>query len=469
MLDKVAAASAQVQARRVAGAREPMVSPLQQFTVAAVARTALAESMVYRADTPVSDQELMRLCHMAIQVDHPDIPDQGVLAAPVMRRLLGRLAYQQRFFEHAELEDLTRTLALFEDHDPELADMPTAAQWEQALGVSLRTYLMVAFVAFVGSWRHGGRLPNEAIAAAAAVGAFGPGVDAETATRVIETHFAADQSDLARRAKAAEADPVAAGRQLWLSNPLLAEPMIRRPDGYLVPVAPYLLHKATPLGMYFTGIAAFGNKFPQAAGDSFEKLVGRHLRLLGPLGARVYPEVRYGHQKTLTCDWLVVFPHMVLLVEAKGMRSIEPARLGDEAGLQTLAERVQKARDQIATTAKLIIDRIPELAHIPDDRPIRGLVVTLEPLHLVDTYVYEDLLTDTAVPTATASAHIFEQVLPTLAGLADGAARLLEALTAKPPTPVALSRAVEDVAPVRNPISISLWDNWAAALPTPGH
>ncbi|WP_157124480.1 NERD domain-containing protein [Nocardia pseudovaccinii] len=467
LLDKVAAASAAIQAGRVARARLPIRSPVQQFTLAAVARTALAESMVYRSDEPVTDQDLTRLCHLAIQVDHPDIPDHGILAAPVMRRLLGRLSYQQQLFVHAELEDITRTLALFDDHDPALTDMPTAAQWEQALGVPLPTYLTLAFTAFVGVGVHAGRFPHAAIAAAARVGAFGEGVDAHTATAVIDTHFAADRAELELTAKSGETALFAGGRQLWLSNPLLANPMVRRPDGYSAPIAPFVLHKITPLGMYFTGIGAFGDGFPKLVGESFEKLVGRHLRLLESQGAQVYPEVRYGHENKLTCDWLVVLPKLVLLVEAKGMRSIEPARLGDEDGLKTLASRVQKARNQIATTAKLIAGRIPELAHIPDDRPIRGLVVTLEPLHLVDTYVYEDLLEATAVETATASAHSVEEILPTVARLPDGQARLLDALTAKPPTPVALDRAVKGVVLERNPNSLKLWDNWRAATPVP--
>ena len=467
ILDKVAAASAALQAGRVSGVRQPLRSPVHQFTLAAVARTALAESMTHRpSDRSVTDEDLRRLCNLVIQVDHLDIPDEGILDAPVMRRLLGRLTYQQQLFLHAELEDITRTLALFDDHDPSLSGMPTSTQWEDVLGVPLQTYLTVAFTSHVGVGVHAGQFSHEAIAAAAAVDAFGYGVDAETAMHVIDTHFAADRADLELTAKTGESTAATRGRQLWLSNPLLATPMIRRPDGYLVPIAPYILHKVTPLVMYFTGIAGFGDRFPVLVGNSFEKLVGRHLRLLEPLDAHVFSEIRYGHENKLTCDWLVVLPNMVLLVEAKGMRSFESARLGDESGMKALADRVQKARDQIVVTAKLIAERIPELAHIPDDRPIRGQVVTLEPIHLVDTYVYDDLLTATAVDTATASAHTLEEVIPTLAHLADARTRLLGALTAQHPTPAALERAVRDVAVrERNPISLAQWDRWRASLP----
>ncbi|MGW0252113.1 hypothetical protein ACWDYH_36365 [Nocardia goodfellowii] len=467
MLDIVAAASAALADQPVTGVRPRLSGAVQQFSLAAVARTALAEAMTYRDDQPVPTKALERMCELAIQVDQPDIPESGILDAAVMRRLFGRLTYQQFVFGHAELEDVTRTLALFDDHDPTLTDMPTATQWEDALGVPLPVYLNIAFTSFVGLAKHAGQFPHAAIAAAAAVGAFGVGVDAATATSVIEKHFSTDQLDLETSAKASEAG--VGGHELWVSNPLLGRPMIRRPDGYLAPVVPYMLNKVTPLGMYFTGVQVFGNRFPQLVGNSFEKLVGRHLQLLAPLGAQIHPEVTYGHENKRTCDWIVVLASMVLLVECKGMRSLESARLGQEEGLQTLATRVQKAREQIATTATLITGCIPELAHIPHDRPIRGLVVTLEPIHNVDTYIYDDLLMPTAIQTATASAHSLEEILPTLAVMADGQERFLAALTASPPTPAGLERAVKGVDRVRNPISLKLWDDWhaGAALRTP--
>ncbi|MGV9836558.1 hypothetical protein ACWDUL_20550 [Nocardia niigatensis] len=467
MLDKIAAVSAGIQTTRVARTQHLDSSPVQQFTLAAVARTALAESMVFRADEPVSDQALARLCHMSIQVDQPDVPDEGVLPSSIMRKILGRLAYQQQMFFHGELEDLMRTLALFDD-DLEVPEMPTFAQWEHLLGVPLPTYLAIAFTAFVGANVHAGHLPHAAIAAAARVGAFGPGVDADTAIRVLDTHFASDPAELQATAKASKDEDFAAGREIWLSNPLLGTPLVRRPDGFLAPITPYMLHKITPMGMYFTGSAPFGHGFSRAVGRSFERLVGLHLSLLEQTGALVYPEREYGRDKRLTCDWLVVLPNMVLLVEAKGMRSTEQVRVGDDEGIAALAGRLQRARKQIATTAKLITDRIPELADIPGDRPIRGLVVTLEPIHLVNTSLYEELLEPTTVETAITSAHALEEVLPILAQAPDGHARLLDALTSNPPTPAAFERAAAGLDRVRNPVSLELWEKWRSLIPLEG-
>ncbi|MGY2118677.1 hypothetical protein ACW9HR_32645 [Nocardia gipuzkoensis] len=463
LLDKLAEASARIQADWAHGRRLGS-SPVQQFTLAAITRTALAESMTYRDDRPVTDRQLTRLCSLAIEVDQPDIPDHGILNDTVMRRLLARISYQQFGFHYDDLEDITRSLVLFVDHDPALTGMPTAADWEHALGVPLPNYVALVFAVFVRAGMRAGNFTHDDLVEHDALGALG-GLDADTSRAVIDAHLSRGLRDLSDQAATGERGPGAAGRQLWLSNPLLGRPMIRRPEGYLAPITPYLIHKVTPLGLYFTGIEHFGNGFPQLVGESFEKLVGRHLRLLEPLGVIVHPETKYGRDNKLTCDYIVVLPQFVLLVEAKGMRSVETARLGDEAGLKTLADRVQKARNQIETTATLINDRVPELAHIPADRPMRGLVVTLEPIHLIDTLLFADLLQPTTVDTATASAHDFEQVLATLLPLPDAVTRLLDALTAKPPTPPTLARVIDGLPRDRNPISARLWDDWSTLLP----
>ncbi|WP_196814400.1 nuclease-related domain-containing protein [Nocardia sp. BMG111209] len=467
LLDKVAEASAAIEAAPVTGRRLPERSPIRQFTLAAIARTALAESMTYRTDQPVSDNQLKRLCGMAIEVDQPDIPDHEIMNDAVMRRLMARMSYQQFLFGQSELEDITRTLALFVDHDPSISDMPTPAAWEQALKMPLPGYLALVWAIFVRTGMQRGHFTDADLAEHADLGALG-GADAETARTVIDTHLSSDTAMMTKRAADAEQADDAAGHQLWLSNPLVARPLIRRPVGYLAPIDPYVLDKVTPRGMYFTGIEHFGDGFPNLVGASFEKLVGRHLQLLEPIGAQVYPEIRYGRRGgELTCDYIVVMSEFVLLVETKAMRSVESARLGHEAGLQVLADRIQKARNQIATTATLIRDRISEVAHIPDDRPIRGLVVTLEPIHLVDTLFFADLLQPTTVDTATTSAHDFEQILATLIPLPDAASRILEALTARPPVSPVFARAVDGLPRARNQISAKLWDDWSVLLPRP--
>ncbi|WP_328393291.1 hypothetical protein [Nocardia sp. NBC_00416] len=416
----------------------------------------------------MTDRQLRDLCALVIEADQPDIPDSGVLHNPAMRRLMARLSYQQGFFRYDEYGDVMRTLALLVEHDPAVHGLPTAQDWEAELGVPLPDYLAIVFALYVGANMRRGRFTTADLAHHAEVGAFG-GHDAATVEKLIATHLATDLPALHEKARTEDADESGPGRQMWLTNPLLATPMISDSDGWRAPISPYLLHKITPLGLYFTGLTHFGDDFPRALGDSFELVVGRHLALLTACGAVVHPEIAYGRKGSKkTVDYLIVFPELVLLVESKSMRSTAEARLGDEDGLALLTTRVQKARNQIDTTADLIADRIPELEAIPADRPIRGLVVTLEPIPLVDTYLFTDLIGPNTVQSATVCAHDFEAILPTLAKTPDAGQRLLDALTFRDPTPPALARAVDEIeGREENPLTTDLWDRWKEILPRP--
>ncbi|MEV0297032.1 hypothetical protein [Nocardia sp. NPDC050710] len=460
LLDMVGQQSARIQSDWVNGVHQRPGDPVRQFTLAAIARTALAEAMVFRAEEPVPYGALEKLCALAIEVDQPDVPGEGVLFSPAMRRLMTRMSYQQHFYYYGDLEDIVRTLSLLVEHDPTVRGLPTSGDWEAVLGVSLPVYMTIVFAVFVGASVRGGRFTDADIAEYAHAGAFG-GADAATARMVIDAHLAADLATVQTIAKNDENRGGVAGRELWLSNPLLSTPLITDGTRYRLPISPYLLHKITPLGLFFTGSTHFGDDFPRALGDSFEKHLGPHLKLLEPYGAQVYPEITYGRDNKRTVDYIVVFDAFVLLVEAKGLRSTESARIGDDTGLEILAGRVQRARDQIDRTAGLIAEKIPELARIPADRPVRGLVVTLEPIHLIDTFLFTDLLSAGSVESATASAHDLEQIIPTVITLPNVGERLLQALTFHDPTPASLDRAVKDLPRQRNPLAAAVWDRWS--------
>jgi hypothetical protein len=48
--------------------------------------------------------------------------------------------------------------------------------------------------------------------------------------------------------------------------------------------------------------------------------------------------------------------------------------------------KLGKAIDQIDITAQLITDRDPAVTAVPADRPVLGLVVTLEPFHIANAF-----------------------------------------------------------------------------------
>lgn len=465
LLEKIAQISAELERAQLGreSTRWPGNSSVHQFSLALVARTAIIDGdnrRKRRADEPVTDNEIHFLCAQAIEVDHPDVPERGILDDWALTRMMARLIYHQGLFGYSNFENITRTFGVLVDHDPEVRGLPSPHQWENALGVSLPAYVAILFHLAAAANAGRGWVTIDDIQMGINAGAFA-GADLDTVLKIVRRDLSAD----VRNHRVLGAQQQLAGAEMWSFNPLMAKPLVSRGDRYLLPVHDYLIQKMTCLGLYFTGIAHFGDDFPRALGDSFEKYVGRHLALLEAAGAAVHPEVTYGKDTKKTVDYFVVFEEVVVLVEVKGLRANALAKAGIDAGLEQLVERVQRARDQIDKTANLIKDRIPELAFIPAGREIRGLVVTMEPVHQIDTFLYRDMFKTNTIESATAGAHDLERICPTLAAASNPGARLLWALTFADPTPPNLGRAVEGVEGVRNPVLDGLWDRWNACLP----
>jgi hypothetical protein len=104
-------------------------------------------------------------------------------------------------------------------------------------------------------------------------------------------------------------------------NPLSSRPAVADlADALLIPVPGYIVRKASPLGIYYTGLEKWGTPFTADLGELFEAYVGRQLRLLPD--ATVLPEIAYGRKKgERSVDWFAVFDDCVVLV-----KSSQPAR-----------------------------------------------------------------------------------------------------------------------------------------------
>jgi hypothetical protein len=187
------------------------------------------------------------------------------------------------------------------------------------------------------------------------------------------------------------------------------------------------LAEATPGGVYFTLLDHFGPAFASDLGNLFEQYVGRQLELLP--GAHVLPEITYGPKsaRSKTVDWIVVLPEVVLLVEVKSAIPTEPVRLGTPDAADAIVGKLGKAVNQIDITAQLIADRDPVLAAVPADRPVLGLVVTLEPFHIANAF---SLLPAGRTPVTVADAAEIE---------------VLVTITDTPPGRLLLERAADDV------------------------
>jgi hypothetical protein len=98
---------------------------------------------------------------------------------------------------------------------------------------------------------------------------------------------------------------------------------------------------------------------------------------------------------------------------------------------------------------------------------LRGLIVTLEPFHLVQRFLYQNILGETPVPITIAWAHDLEGVAAMLADQPDVGQRLMEALTPDADSPPSLRDAVKDLPPVPNPILSDAWDRFTRQLASP--
>ncbi|MGW4941892.1 hypothetical protein ACWEOZ_09915 [Actinoplanes sp. NPDC004185] len=100
----------------------------------------------------------------------------------------------------------------------------------------------------------------------------------------------------------------------------------------------------------------------------------------------------------------------MLLVETKATRSPLAARAADATVQDAYSTTVGKAFGQLGRTLGKIESGAPEFAHIPVDRPIIGMVVTLDPWYVANSFGRAFLPTP-ALPTVVAPVRDSEQLV----------------------------------------------------------
>ena len=111
--------------------------------------------------------------------------------------------------------------------------------------------------------------------------------------------------------------------------------------------------------------------------------MGRQLGLLPD--AVVLPEITYGKNGERSVNWFAIFDDCIVLIEVKSTRPSEPVRLADDNVEKVLEGILGKAVKHLSKSAALVRDRHPAFTSVPADRPMFGLVVTMEPFHTVNT------------------------------------------------------------------------------------
>lgn len=351
----------------------PFTNNVQPHALAAVAKAAIVAGNDHRARA-VGIPDLEMLCQAFHSIEEPFTKTGS--APGSLASFMVRIAYEQFPFQQSMFEDLARTEALLRAATRTDQGVITPEFWHEALGCTLTEFVGVGMLLNVGALKNRGYYDPSWLSQAN-FEAILARLPASTIRSVSERFFLSTRVQF--RTTAAEHrlhDP-------WLRrfefNPLVIHPFIEQPDGrYIAPVPRYALTRVTPAGLYYIGLQHAGTAFTTALGDVFEHYVGDHVALTNP--ELMLHDIEYAKGKR-TADWIVVLPHAVLVVEVKATPLSEGGRLGTAKLEDDLARAPGKAVTQIDRTVELIRQRHQAVAVVPTDRPIIGMIVTLQPYY----------------------------------------------------------------------------------------
>lgn len=392
--------------------------------LADIARVSLASGSERNRLTPtVEDLDHCLLRHNSL--GHPGLKEQEPGAAA---NTFLQLAFSQFPFQR-NLGPLTgRSIALFTQTaaaDPSQVEVLRGDWQTELLGCTLAEYIGVTQLIMAAVKPNNGRFDPAWIERddlKDLTDIFDPAIT----RHVLSRHLVAPADSFPQRDR--ETPNV---RRRFTFNPLMNTPVVSglAPD-LLIPIPDYVLWKPTPYGLYYTGVQKWGDAFARDLGRLFEAYVGRQLHLLS--GVDIYPEITYrqGKEWKKSVDWIVVFPDLVLLVEAKAARSKEVLRTGDAGAATALQQAFNKGNTQLGVTFDLINARTAGFEHIPVDRPIVGIVVTIEDFHVANSALHLPMYSgSTKLPTLAVSIEELEGIV----GLGPAAAAFVRENTSTAP------------------------------------
>lgn len=376
------------------------------WALADVARVSLAYGNEHRGDGSCTEDDLQRM--LAKYAELTDLMARDKASAESVASWLLRVAGEQFAYQESGFNDLARTAALFDQTSPARTPACLVAGWdEELLGCSLSEYVGVTQLLQVSALQNEGRF-DPAWLSQPQMQQICSVIPETTVREVTERHFVTDQQTFKtdNQASRLSSDP---HLRRFEYNPLKSRPFLSGfGPGYLAPSSHLIIPKGSPLGLYYMGMAHFGNSFAKELGDLFEQYVGRQLRLLPD--AEVHPEVLYRDERR-SVDWIVVLDDLVLLVEVKSTRPTQQLRLGVLDRTSAALRQIKHAYQQLETSAALINGRHPSFSHIPADRPVHGLVVTMEPFHTANAPFQKEVQPDPGIPVTVCSATELEHLV----------------------------------------------------------
>lgn len=93
------------------------------------------------------------------------------------------------------------------------------------------------------------------------------------------------------------------------------------------------------------------------------------------------------------------------------MMPTQPMRLGGQAATADIAAKLTKAHQQIDNTAALVAAQDPAFHQVPTDRPVLGMIVTLQPFHIANIPDHKALFPNASTTVRIASAADLEMLV----------------------------------------------------------
>jgi hypothetical protein len=374
------------------------------WALAGMVKASICYGNAYRS-TPIRPRDILIGWHMYNNLVTRELHQPRLNSA---FSILARIAYEQFPYQESVFEELARPELFFADYSGrKQLEVISEESLTELLGAPIRTAVAVALILYTSAQTN--------------VGFFDPAwldqssfteilhiVPRDRILAVIDSVFANTVEQF--RQQATEAPPLPY-LERYLFNPLTARPLLRLRDGRLLaPVLQTIGRKLSPIELYYLGIKRWGEAFARDMGELLEDYIGRQLASMPDI--ELHPEVTYAEKKDVikSVDWILVFDDLVLLIEAKATRTPAATRAADVTTQSTYQSTLGKAFKQINRTHRALQARVPAFDHIPKDRPILGLVATLDPWYMANSMARE-FLPATDVPTMVASAREIEHLV----------------------------------------------------------
>ncbi|MFG1872257.1 hypothetical protein [Micromonospora arborensis] len=377
------------------------------WALAAVAKASICHGNAYRRQLP-QDRDVLMACHMHNRLDPEELAEPS-LNSPFA--ILARTLYEQFPYQESVFEELARPMAFFDDYSGrDTLEVVSTESLQDLIGAPMKTAAAIAMMLATSAQLSSGLfepawLEQENFSKLLTI------MPRDEILAVVDSIFAGSMSWFRQQDTVASARVPLPYLDRYAFNPLTSRPFVRLSGNRLLAPVPQLIaRRLSPLELYYTGLQRWGSAFTSDMGELFEDYLGRQFATLPNVS--VHPEIAYKErrQELKSIDWFVVFDDMVVLVEAKATRSPLGARAADTSSQRAYTATLGDAFKQLGRTMEKIRAGLPEFAHIPIDRPIVGMVATLDPWYIANSFGRAFLPTP-ALPTVVASVRDIEHLV----------------------------------------------------------